>query len=420
MNQSAKPFHYSASQIATYRDCPSKWYFDKTADLPRLDTPSTLLGKQVHAELEAWLKRAAPPAHAKAKALLPLLPVPRKDLKVEHEIALVTPSGKVRGFIDLVVPKGFPKDLCPPSIDGSRLGVFDHKTTANIAEYAKSAVDLQTDPQALLYGLAARVMLKEAGEDPSQDVDICWNYVQTKGATATKAVAFRQSLTILEDGMAPLLDEAAVMRKAMAERPGVQDLGYSLDSCTKFGGCPHRQACPHYTGSRKVNLADAWSVDGEITSAVSAETAPGEKGMSETLARLAAARKAAAGGAAANTPATMNITIKGEGTVTPPPAPAVTPEPTLPAIDTSAVEPTAEVVSIVPPDAPVPTKGKRKPPAAVFTPASEAPGDLAADVQKIQKLLKQLALNAVTADKMALASSAIHACQYLAEDNDFV
>jgi hypothetical protein len=417
-----KPFHFSASQIATFRDCPSKWYFDKTTEQPRLDTASTLLGKQVHSELEAWLKRATPPSHAKAKALLPLLPVPRKDLKVEHEIALVTPSGKAKGFIDLVVPKGFPKDLCPPSIDGRRLAVFDHKTTANIDAYAKSTQDLQTDPQALLYGLAARVMLKEAGEDPSEDIDICWNYVQTKGASATKAVSFRQSLAILEDGMAPLLDEAAIMRKAMEERPGVKDLGHSLDACDKFGGCPHRKVCPHYTGSLRVNLADAWGVDGEIASAP-AEPTQGEKGMSETLARLAAARNAAQVAKTAPKPAapvTMNITIKGEGTVTPPPAaiPAVTPEPTLPAIDASAVAPSAEVVSIVPPDAPAPTKGKRKPPAVIFTPASEAPGELAAEVAKIQKLLKQLALSAVSADKMALASSAIHAFQYLAEEDD--
>lgn len=357
-------FKYSASQISTQRDCFTKWYLDQTLGLPRQDTQATLLGKKVHGELEGWLRDRKPPAHPRAKALLPLLPLPSPGLLVEHEFRLLTPPGVVRGFIDLFIPD--PAGLDMPVGFEAEAGtpcVLDHKTTSNMF-YAKSSRDLVTDPQAVLYGLAARVHQKEKDGPPPGNVDLNWNYVQTRGDPETKAVRLRQSLQMMEDGLGPIIEEAGRMRAALVSETDAADLPHSLGSCEKFGGCQFLELCPH------VNKK-AFTMTDSIQESSNPPPAP----TSSTLARLQRLKeeKRARAAAHAATPPLGSIPI--EASTSPmfqrtdithadgrplldPSVPSVTPEPKLEAIPTAAVAPAPVPVEILPPDAPAPKRGR--------------------------------------------------------------
>jgi hypothetical protein len=345
-------FKYSASQIGTQRDCFTKWFMDQTLGLPRQDTASTLLGKKVHSELEAWLRDKKPPSHPRAKAMLPMLPLPSPAIKVEHEFRLLTPPGVVRGFMDVFIPNVHGVDLPyegPP--DPAVPLVMDHKTTSNLF-YAKTKEDLLTDPQAILYGMAARVFQKEAGQEIPEFVDLNWNYVQTRGDPETKSVRLRQSLQIMEDGLGPIIEEAATMRTSLVGETNPADLPHNLKSCEKFGGCQFLEFCPH--------------VNRKAVAMSTPETPADPVEESNTLARLRKlnasklSAKAPAAEPAASPPASPpKAVVTVIETVVEPAPPVITPEPKLEAIPTEGVHEAPIDVEILPPDAPAPKKRGR-------------------------------------------------------------
>lgn len=366
-------FKYSASQIGTQRDCFTKWYLDQTLGLPREDTSATALGKKVHSELEGWLKKGEPPSNPRAKALLSLLPLPSHNLLVEHEFRLLTPPGVVRGFIDVFVPDvsevKMPEDW--PS-DGTP-AVLDHKTTANLF-YAKTATDLLTDPQGVLYGMAARVFVKEKTGEIPENVDLNWNYVQTRGSAETKRVRARQSLQTMEDGLGPILEEAASMRAALVTDVKAEDLPHNLKACEKYGGCQFMDYCPHF--NRKVfSMAE--------------ETEPVE---SATLARLRKAREAAR----ANTeskPAAPAPPPAVEKPVLTAVQPTVTPEPSLEPIPTDKVAASSTSVEVLPPDAPAPKTRKTKPAAPAGSISKDELDDALSQIEKAARVVARFAID---------------------------
>lgn len=355
IRQAGESFKYSASQIATQRDCFTKWFLDQTLNFPRQDTAATALGKKIHGELEAWLRDRVPPSHPRAKALIPFLPLPSPDLKVEHEIRLLTPPGVVRGFIDLFILD--PEKVQMPEGFGATPGVpvvKDHKTTSNIY-YAKTVEDLKKDPQAILYGLAARLEARDATGSVPENVDLNWNYVQTRGDPETKSVRLRQSLTIMEDGLGPIIEEAAKMRATLVSAPDAKDLPHDLRSCEKFGGCQFIEVCPH--------------VNKETVTVP--ETA--DQPVSATLAKIRALQA-------------KKITPPPPAEAAPPPTPeppTVTPEPKLEAIPTDKVEESSTPVEVLPPDAPPPKK-RRKAEVVEVAPANEDP------VETIRRAVRDL------------------------------
>jgi len=233
----------SASQIANFRDCPRKWWFDKVAKVPRPEHAAAKLGTEIHADLERYYREGTPPTLREALALIPLLPPKTNDLTPEAalDFLLFPDLGvRVKGYIDL--------------LDLKAGWIWDYKSTSSIDRYAKTKEDLYKDPQALIYGLGVRLEQKEQGlPEVSTEVDLSWMYVQTKSSRTampkTKPVHIRQTLTILEDGLDDL--RKTVVEMIPAEKEADQDqVPVNLGACWKYGGCPYRDQCSAYQANR--------------------------------------------------------------------------------------------------------------------------------------------------------------------------
>jgi hypothetical protein len=234
------PVLLSASQITTFRDCPRKWAFDKLDGVPRKESFSANEGTAIHAEVEDYYVNGKPPSRPEALALMTHLPQPSAGLVSEQEFSFVWPgeNALVRGYMDLF-------RLEP-------LKVWDHKTTSS-KRYFKTVEDLMVDPQATLYGMAARLL---AGSGLSQDVELQWTYVireQPKTRPPhTHIVAFTQTADMLYDAvnnLNPTVSELVQISEASAKAKDVRPI--SGDPCFRYGGCPYRDLCSDYAGHKK-------------------------------------------------------------------------------------------------------------------------------------------------------------------------
>lgn len=239
-----EPFTFSASGISTARGCMRKAAYRYVLGLTTPANASAALGSKIHKEMEDWFVEKRVPMLAPTKRLLPLAPNPTHDgVLVEHPFRLLLPVGVARGFIDLVVPRPDPKRMPAGDWSPDRPAVFDWKSTSNLA-YAKTETDLLKDPQAVLYGVAARLVIAPK-VSAVPEVDLQWTYTTTRGADS-RPVRVRQTLTILEDGLAEVIATAEEMAKTFAEAApfgSVDGTPYDLRECDKYGGCPHREAC---------------------------------------------------------------------------------------------------------------------------------------------------------------------------------
>jgi hypothetical protein len=252
----AEMFTYSASQIKLFRDCPRKWAYAYVFGRKTDAGAGAALGTEIHSQLEAWLTKKIIPEHTAAKALLVHLPHPHEKLHVEHAFSLLTKSGVARGFIDVLVTDSEGLVLPEHLKSYPRLPiVIDHKSTADI-KYALSATDLEHDPQAILYGLEARVQAKT-----TDDVILNWGYTQTRGKAATKAVHLRQTQSMFEDGFLRILEDAGQMSAIMASDCTELSVPFDTDACDDYGGCPHREVCPAYS-ARGTGISTLDKLDG--------------------------------------------------------------------------------------------------------------------------------------------------------------
>ena len=295
----------SASQISTFRDCPRKWAFDKLDGVPRKESFSANEGTAIHAEVEDYYVNSNAPSRPEALSLMTHLPQPSPDLVAEQEFSFVWPgqNALVRGYMDLFRP--------------APLKVWDHKTTSS-KRYFKTVEDLMVDPQATIYGLAARILVS----DMQGDVDLQWTYVireQPKTrAPHTHVVAFTQTPEMLYDAMGvlnPSVSDLVQIASASAKAKDVP--ANSGDPCFRYGGCPYKDLCADYAGHKKeaIQMPD-----------------------NDLLALLRAASNA--------------VEVPSEPAPTPAaPIPASAgPAPAMPLMDTSSVSDSV-TVQIVPPDA---------------------------------------------------------------------
>lgn len=263
---------FSPSQIKTWQECPSKWGYEYLAGKRSPPTGATTLGTETHKKLEDYLRGGKPfatagPAATLALSLLKLTPSPRHPgLKVEHPFQILLAPGAARGFMDVFIPLPQPALLPKDYPFSHRVPVvLDHKTTSNVERYAKTVEDLKSDPQAIIYGLAARAEMarsavrsgaKRAYVTDYEDVDLVWNYTQTKGATKVQSTRLRQSLATLQDGLRtlrPTLEAIGEVYARVKRDEGhltdVEGLSYSLGACSNYGGCPHRSYCHAHGGT---------------------------------------------------------------------------------------------------------------------------------------------------------------------------
>ena len=208
----------SASQLQKYSACPAEWGAAYLEGLREPDTEATLRGKEVHAQLEAWVRDGTLPTHKVALAGLPYAPPPgTPGVTVERELSFSSPASKWRGFVDLEHVLGL----------GS-LTIQDWKTTSK-ASNAKTAEYLATqDIQANLYAY-------EGYQRGYGTIVGRWIYLTTSGPAKAYPVIFafeKQKTVDLVEG--PIDSQASEIQKLYQLRPKWTELEKRTGHCYAY------------------------------------------------------------------------------------------------------------------------------------------------------------------------------------------
>ena len=294
--KAARAFGFSPSQIDNFRDCHRWWGFKSIEYRSDGDKAGASLGTECHSHWEAYLRDGTIPPDTLAgkvsRSTLKYLPLPGVAI-VEGETKLWTPLGIFTTRIDFSIPDqgafalaalGEPHatwDLSLPLAGVPLIG--DHKSTANIEDYAKrpedligsEEFDLPGDAQATGYAAIAHA---KYGADV---IDLFWSYAQTKGAKKALPVRARHNLTTLDRSLRYLWADVALMRKYKESTTNANDLPANPLACDKYGGCPHRARCALPNEQRNIafmtspgSLSSLLGMPGAPAPAASAAVAP--------------------------------------------------------------------------------------------------------------------------------------------------
>jgi len=292
---------HSASSAALGWRCRRAWayrYLDglRDAEIPWLAieagaecTPrqrAASLGKAAHATLERWYGGGSGGAGSEvpgagepgapnwnwlpgqvASAGVGLLPHPEQCALVQTEQSIGTAIGVRRDGRPLVALKvhgvrfaGF-RDLLarPLPAECKRLEVpntlllIDHKTTSSIAQWSKSAAELERDVQANLYALDVLEWAERtAGIEALHDMLFCrWVYYETKRSRRAAAVDF----SVTRSRALDILDPVAELCRELDQLERSSDAPMNLDACEDYGGCPFHKDAGGPCTARRVGAA---------------------------------------------------------------------------------------------------------------------------------------------------------------------
>lgn len=194
-------------------------------------------GTAMHLELERWLRDGIPPDEnlrlenlypgQAARKSLHLLPVPGKDLMVEHKfIDTKLASGvEYHGTVDLADPR-----------EDAPIHLYDHKSTARLA-FAKGAEELQQDVSATFYAAQLRWLWGEP------TIKSRWIYTERSRSGQVKAVDFDLTSAMIDDRLATTVKSVESMVKLSATQSHV-DAPPNWDACNDYNRkCPHWGKC---------------------------------------------------------------------------------------------------------------------------------------------------------------------------------
>lgn len=259
-----------------YAGCPRRWWWKYVANKKEPETGAQKLGKEVHKQIEEYLKTGVDTLGPVARAGKHLLPKPGSDLIIEaqfgdfekaiklrdlmkninprdeeqlldemHEAAgLVAGHIPLDGYIDLRYARGEWIDN-----DGnihredSKLGkvvcVSDHKTTSSIENYAKSPGELVETVQ--MPGYAQYVVNVVPDVD---HVRVEHNNFQTRYSKMAKKATAILSRRVIEDKWRRI-NQLAIYMEEVARCARPEDVESQPKSCNSYReGCPHRGYCP--------------------------------------------------------------------------------------------------------------------------------------------------------------------------------
>lgn len=239
-----KPWRFSATQLGLVMDCQAAYGFKYVDGLPSSASPWLAFGVRAHSLAEGAIVRdeSIPTDSAEGRAAVALvaaLPddVPRGELVVEGNDEWHAPNG----FTYVIRRDLYRADEELPFVG-------DFKTTSDARKWAKTATDLLTDPQAMLYAADAL-----ARNPSARGARLRWMSVERKGALPRVAVA---DVTVTRNHVDEQFARLSVATTTAADIISNRTPGRALpmaggDACSKYGGCPYRHVCPE--GSR-VNL----------------------------------------------------------------------------------------------------------------------------------------------------------------------
>lgn len=228
-------YTFSASQIATYQECPRKWAFQYIDKLPRPQNASAAFGTAVHALLEKYLRDGATPDYSTAHGYvaasgLEHLPAPNTvrapaaPLSIESRFSFVSPRGHTfTGFRDWVEFTIIPT-------------VGDHKTTSDL-KWAKSEEELADNTQGVIY---AYVTLEET---KAPAVNLKWVYYQTRGPRKSHVVRICMTQPEVSSKFDKIDLLATEISDIVKRKVPSKSLPPNPSACEMYGGCPYRHIC---------------------------------------------------------------------------------------------------------------------------------------------------------------------------------
>lgn len=219
----------SPTQVSTWRTCKRKFAFTYLTGEPRPEqTKAQRIGVALHSRVERFFQTGEPDytagfsdeEHLAARLLPHLIGKLPPGALSEQKVVVHLGGVEFGGRFDWL------------TLDPIELG--DLKTTSNMV-YAKTAKELSTDPQPLIYGSAVAL----DNQIPLDQVACRWVYVQTKGFPRVHEVEFRPD----PSGLVDLIQDGQEIVDAWTNRPKPADLEPNTSACDLYGGCPFRSKC---------------------------------------------------------------------------------------------------------------------------------------------------------------------------------
>jgi len=208
----------SPSQLQRHAACPAQWGAVYLEKIREPDTDATLRGKEVHAQLEGWVRDGVLPTSKIALAGLPHAPPPgTPGVTVERALAFNTPSSPFRGFVDL--ERVFSEEV---------VKLQDWKTTTKIANAKTIDYLVNHDLQSNLYAY-------EAFQRGFTSVMGSWVYLLTCGTPKAIPVNFnfeRQKTVDMVEG--PVDTQAREIQTLYQLRPKWTELEKKTGHCYAY------------------------------------------------------------------------------------------------------------------------------------------------------------------------------------------
>lgn len=264
----------SVSQLEKFDErvdggCNRAWWFRYVARQKDKDAAPAKLGKQLHRQIEHYLKTGQRSLGPLVQAGARFLPRPGVDLLVEYPFGRLyelAPGGYYGPLVSLLSAAGVPftgqVDLMHlrgewVNDDGELLPapgvpeIVDWKTTKQIDDvidertgevkrkgWAKKTAEIVKGWQAAGYAKLAFTLWPEA-----DTARVGHGYFQTEGtreASKRSAIVTRSETQKLWAGA----DELVCQMKQVATLERIEDVKPNYDACKSYGGCPYQEQCP--------------------------------------------------------------------------------------------------------------------------------------------------------------------------------
>ena len=244
--------YVSPSQINTSVECLRKWGYPRLDGVQVPQQRNAAVGERVHTILEGWLTKGIPPDPEErlviegvefmpgriAYAGIHHLPPPGPHLAIEQSFYFRHWTGRV-DFAWMSLNGQYVMPVYRHA-EGIIPGIGDHKTSGSKTfQYALDQDSIRTDPQGIVYANAALEAFPQAKE-----VDLLWNYYGQHKPHGSKKVHLRVHRDESRYRLEPLDALAEQLIRLRGSNLKAENLPANLDSCKKYGGCPHINYCP--------------------------------------------------------------------------------------------------------------------------------------------------------------------------------